>query len=67
MSFIPFIIGHRLGATWLGQALLFLSGGLWIAAVIASGSIAEPRVSTLLAFVIAAYGLVKLLRRLRRR
>lgn len=67
MSLSPFIVGRLLSSTWPGQILLVLLSGMWIVAVIASGSITEPRISTMLAFVIAAYAVVKLIRRFRRR
>jgi hypothetical protein len=67
MSLSPFIIGRFLSSTWPGQVLLVLFGGIWIAAAIASGSITQPRLSTMLALMIALYGGVKLVRRIRRR
>lgn len=67
MSLSPFIIGRFLSSTWPGQVLLVLLGGMWIVAAIASGSIMQPRLSTMLALLIALYGVVKLVRRIRRR
>jgi hypothetical protein len=65
MRISPFFLWYLLFSTWLGQVLVVLFSGLWITAAVASGAIAQPRLSVMSAVLAGGYAALKLARRLR--